>query len=149
MTVTVYDVMTTVITGGLLGILGQGIRMTIGLKKLSDTNANKLASEVKEVNANRLLVSLFIGFVAGSLFLLINGVEKIGNREFIFSVIAAGYSGTDFIEGLFNTYISKMGNTPATVAAPSTTPTPVAANNPTDTSSFASHERDDEHSTNL
>lgn len=108
------QVIEKILLGGLLGLLGQGIRMAIGLKKLSDGNAHK---EVKEdLNGGRLLVSLFIGFVAGALYVLVNGFtdsaaekdgEYVGN-QFVFTVIAAGYAGSDFIEGLFNTYLAKL-----------------------------------------
>lgn len=107
------QVIEKILLGGLLGLLGQGIRMAVGLKKLSDTNALKEKKE--DLNTTRLLVSLFIGFVAGALYVLVNGFtdqpdvengEYIGN-QFIFTVIAAGYAGSDFIEGLFNTYIAK------------------------------------------
>lgn len=111
--------------------------MAIGLKKLSDSNVGKKEGQVTEVNSSRLLVSLFIGFVAGALFLLVKGVDDIGKGEFIFSIIAAGYSGTDFIEGLFNTYISKIGNNGTSITQPAST------------TSFASSERDDEPTTNL
>lgn len=103
-----------ILLGGLLGLLGQGIRMAIGLKKLSDANAQK--QEQEDLNGGRLMISLFIGFVAGALYVLVNGFENqssesstsyVGN-QFIFTVIAAGYAGSDFIEGLFNTYIAKM-----------------------------------------
>lgn len=143
MTNTVYDIINSILAGGLLGILGQGIRMAIGLKKLSDTNSGKADSEIKEISSARLIISLFIGFVAGALFLLIKGVDDIGKREFIFSVIAAGYSGTDFIEGLFNTYIAKTVTPAATkVAAPTPVETPQTPN-------FSSDAREDENTTNL
>ena len=108
------QVIEKILLGGLLGLLGQGIRMAIGLKKLSDANAQKDNKE--DLNGGRLMVSLFIGFVAGALYVLVNGFdnkpdvangEYIGN-QFVFTVIAAGYAGSDFIEGLFNTYIAKM-----------------------------------------
>jgi hypothetical protein len=108
------QVIEKILLGGLLGLLGQGIRMAIGLKKLSDVNAQK--DDKEELNGGRLLVSLFIGFVAGSLYVLVNGFSNnpdvengqyVGN-QFIFTVIAAGYAGSDFIEGLFNTYIAKL-----------------------------------------
>lgn len=150
MAANLYDVINTIVAGGLLGTLGQGIRMAIGLKKLSDANVNKGADDKEDVNGTRLMVSLFIGFVAGALFLIIKGAQDIGKQEFVFSVIAAGYSGADFIEGLFNTYISKIGssgNTASTAASSSSTnalPQNYAA-----ASSFASNERDDEPTTNL
>lgn len=151
MTSTLNDVIITIVAGGLLGILGQGIRMAIGLKKLSDANVNKVEAEKSELNGTRLIVSLFIGFVAGALFLLIKGVEQIDNNEFLFSVIAAGYSGADFIEGLFNTTISKIGTTgnKAIIQPANTSTYPSLQNEAYDTTSFSSKERDDDSSNNL
>ena len=62
-----------ILLGGLLGLLGQGIRMAIGLKKLSDANAQNHVKE--DLNGGRLMVSLFIGFVAGALYVLVNGFD--------------------------------------------------------------------------
>ncbi len=108
------QVIERILLGGLLGLLGQGIRMAIGLKKLSDVNARRENKE--ELNTGRLMVSLFIGFVAGSIYVLLDGTDStsaehyVGN-QFIFTVIAAGYAGGDFIEGLFGTYMTKMPGT--------------------------------------
>lgn len=145
------ELITIVVAGGLLGILGQGIRMAIGLKKLSDANITKVAGEKNELNGTRLMVSLFIGFVAGALFLLVKGVGKIGDSEFIFSVIAAGYSGADFIEGLFSTTIAKIGTTGNTAVAQPVNNAAITSlqNEVPTTSSFASNDRDDDSSTNL
>ena len=119
---TTNDIIEIIIAGGLLGILGQGIRMAIGLKKLSDANAQKGIEEAEELNTSRLLTSLFIGFIAGALFLLIRIPVDLSNKEFIFTVIAAGYSGSDFIEGLFNTTIAKIGTTTTKANTSKTTP---------------------------
>jgi hypothetical protein len=105
---TATDVINNVLAGGLLGLIGQGIRMAVGLKKLSDENSRREESE--PVNASRLIISLFIGFVAGALYVLVNeGLFK--DDEYLFAIIAAGYAGADFIEGIFRTFINKSGNT--------------------------------------
>jgi len=158
---TTYDIINVIAAGGLLGILGQGIRMAVGLKKHSDVNAQK-EGQAEPVDGSRLLISIFIGFIAGALFLLIRGVPKEMNNEFVFSVIAAGYSGTDFIEGLFKTYLSKLnpGKENTTTATPTPTPTPTPAPVTTATTptlpaaeltanTMSASERDDETSTNL
>lgn len=107
-----------ILTGGLLGFLGQGIRMTIGLKKVADSQRNPNV-ESQPQDTNRMLVSLLIGFIAGALFLLLNEMD-FSDRKNILTVIVVGYSGTDFIEGLFSTYLQKL--TPS--ALPAATPTP-------------------------
>lgn len=100
------DITYAVMAGGLLGLLGQGIRMAIGFKKLADVNTQKPERNKEEISTSRLIISLFIGFIAGALFHLVDQGE-FENREYVFAVIAAGYAGADFIEGLFNTYIRK------------------------------------------
>jgi hypothetical protein len=56
-------------------------------------------------------MSIFIGFVAGALGMLTkSSLAKDGNynAEGIVTIIAIGYSGADFIEGVFNTYLDKF-----------------------------------------
>lgn len=141
-----YDVITTIVAGGLLGTLGQGIRMAVGLKKLSDTNRASGGAET-DINGARLLLSLFIGFVAGALFLLIKDDTEF-NKELLFTVIAAGYSGADFIEGFFNTYVAKIGNTTSPSPSGNST-TPGLMPNDGNPNSFSGDEREDEPTTNL
>jgi hypothetical protein len=106
------DLILQILLGGLLGILGQGIRIIVGLKKLNTGNVTKTLNndDTEGFSASRLLLSIFIGFIAGAIALLIRGADATpaGKTEFIFTIMAAGYSGTDFIEGVFNTYISKL-----------------------------------------
>lgn len=107
------------IGGGILGVLGQGIRIAVGLKKFNEENSVK-ALEGKSTEAfstSRLVISIFIGFVAGALGMIIKAPEANANydKEFVLTIIAVGYSGADFIEGVFNTYINKT-TTPATTA---------------------------------
>lgn len=155
MKTTVFDIINIIVAGGLLGILGQGIRMAIGLKKHSDANALKAAGDAEPVDTTRLWISIFIGAIAGALFLLVNGTTRLDDREFLFSVIAAGYSGTDFIEGLFNNYIGKMNTskTATTIPAAAAPQQIVVQMNPApedDTAGkIAPADREDEPSNNL
>ena len=116
---TVYQIINTVVAGGLLGMLGQGIRIAVGLKKLNDSNVAKPEQDKEPFSASRLVVSIFIGFVAGALGIIVKG-GKVDDysTEMILAIIATGYSGADFIEGVFNTSIPKP--TPAAQAAKNT-----------------------------
>lgn len=99
-----------ILLGGLLGVLGQGIRVVSGLAKLNASNVANKANNTPttDFSAARLLVSLFIGFIAGAVASLINGQPKPANENtFIVTIIAAGYSGADFIEGIFQKYLPK------------------------------------------
>lgn len=121
---TINDTINYIIAGGLLGALGQGIRVVVGLKKLNQDNNVKAieAQPVEEFSVSRLLLSIFIGFVAGAIGMLIKNPDKeSGDRldnESIIAIIAIGYSGADFIEGVFNTYIKKTEPTSAPKSLP-------------------------------
>ena len=78
--------------------------MIIGIKK----NYEKAASAGKKTrdwfDPARLLISLLIGFVTGILAVIYLWDAEI-NRLFLLSIMAAGYSGTDFIEGIIKKYM--------------------------------------------
>lgn len=110
--------------GGLLGLIGQSIRIIVGLKKTYDTSQQQHVA-VKEVfYGKQLLVSLLIGFVAGCLITLVrfNFGSKdpmLWGRDLVIEVIAVGYAGTDFIEGFVKKYLpaSDSSTPPATPAS--------------------------------
>lgn len=91
---------------GLLGLIGQGIRVIVGLKKLRE-EAETVATDEQNVktvynrqfDVRQLWLSLFIGFVAGCLASLAREEDKFG-KDVQLAIIAAGYAGTDFIEGV-------------------------------------------------
>ncbi|MEI9934760.1 MAG: hypothetical protein WDM71_07905 [Ferruginibacter sp.] len=103
---TTSDIINGILAGGLLGTLGQGIRIAVGLKKLHTDNSIKASQgdDEETISSGRLLLSIFIGFIAGALGMLIKGytLNKGAeiNREAIVTIIALGYSGADFIEGV-------------------------------------------------
>jgi uncharacterized membrane protein YeaQ/YmgE (transglycosylase-associated protein family) len=96
------DWVMTIILGGILGMVGQGIRVIIGLKKMNETAAQEGKKFSDLFQGNTLGLSLLIGFIAGALAMvgISNGME-ISNpsKEIIVTIIGAGYAGTDFIEG--------------------------------------------------
>lgn len=85
-----------IILGGLLGMVGQGLRVVVGLKKLNDTDSFKA-----DFSTSTLMLSLLIGFVAGVLALIgTSGIEtELIDKNTMMTIIASGYAGTDFIEG--------------------------------------------------
>jgi hypothetical protein len=108
------DILLNLLLGGLLGIVGQGIRMIIGLKKLNDDKVASAATgqQPDDFSVSRLWVSIFIGFIAGTLGMLVKYLTNTAQQvnltpELIVGIIAGGYSGVDFIEGIFNKYIPK------------------------------------------
>src|SRR5205809_1132934 len=98
---TTPDLINNIISGGLLGMLGQGIRVAVGLKKFNEENSVKAleGKNTEPFSTSRLLISIFIGFVAGALGMIIKSPDANANneREFIITIIAIGYSGADFI----------------------------------------------------
>jgi len=92
--------------GMLLGMSGQMLRVVVGVKKAQE----KAISEGREFkdafDTKRLLVSILIGATAGVLGVVsLYWGEKEITREIALGLIAIGYSGTDFIEGLVRTKI--------------------------------------------
>jgi hypothetical protein len=109
----INDIILTIIAGGLLGIIGQGIRVAVGFKKLNETRVTNPTNpadpvpETKETfDTSRLLLSIFLGFIAGAIALICRGTTAF-DKEVAFAIIASGYAGADFIEGFFTTYIKK------------------------------------------
>lgn len=94
---TAFDQLAIVLLGGILGMSGQGIRVIIGLKKLNDSG------EVKDYR--RLVFSLFISFAIGGIagvLAAINSIDAVLDKATATAFVAAGYAGTDFIEGFMN-----------------------------------------------
>jgi putative chitinase len=101
-----------ILLGGLLGFSGQVIRVVVGMKKMYDkarettkqepTPTDNLTTLVQgNIETKRLTISLIIGFVAGvlaSITFKIAGSTSI-SQETVSGLLAAGYAGTDFIEG--------------------------------------------------
>lgn len=122
------DLLITLLLGGLLGMMGQGIRVIIGLKKIND-NAQRNNTDPKEdFDPKTLIISLFIGFVSGGLTVLTlsplapcsaNAASICPSSENIMALLAAGYAGTDVIEAFMNKYLPSSPNTmPRPLAEP-------------------------------
>jgi putative chitinase len=103
--------------GIIFGGLGQGARTIVGIKKLNDyaDDANPLSALI---DGMRLLTSFGIGGVAGAFaaVTLITDFTKPIPLEQLFAIAAAGYTGSDFIEG----FIGRISGSPGKVAPKST-----------------------------
>jgi hypothetical protein len=86
------------IAGGMLGLLGQGIRVAIGLRKMQAARAE---GSGEPFDPRRLALSLALGFVAGSLATLgLRAADGLPlDERTIGGLLAAGYAGADFVEG--------------------------------------------------
>jgi hypothetical protein len=95
----VSDVLRLLLLSGLMGMLGQGARTIVGLKKLSDLS-NTAPSRADEFTAARIFIGLMIGFIAG----VIGGLtpkawdaHAIGG-DIIFYLASIGYIGVDGVQ---------------------------------------------------
>ena len=82
------------------GAAGQLVRVVIGLKKAGEAAArgNRLLADV--FDAPKLWISLMLGALAGMVAAI--GIVPAGlqlTREAVLGLLAAGYTGSDFIEG--------------------------------------------------
>jgi hypothetical protein len=89
--------------GGLAGALGQGARTIVGLKKLGDAASSANVSTASLIAVSRIVTSLAIGFVAGALAAvgILDSPASVSTEQ-IFGMVAAGYAGADFIEGIIS-----------------------------------------------
>jgi len=89
--------------GAMLGALGQAIRSIVGLKKLNDAVSNSTTTMSQAIEPSRLVTSLVIGAIAGSLasVSLIDNIHAVASAQ-IAAMLGAGYSGADFIEGFMS-----------------------------------------------
>lgn len=101
--------------GIILGALGQGARTIVGFKKFNDDN-----SAAAVFDGVRLLISFGIGGVAGALAALTVLPSTGVTSAQLLGVAAAGYTGSDFIEG----FISRFNGSNAQTAPDSGTPAP-------------------------
>lgn len=130
------EILLQLLTGGLLGLVGQMLRFLVGYKKLYEVASKEGIRASEMFQTSRFVISLIIGFVAGiigvislSEFTKSLFADKI--KETIMTLIGIGYAGTDFIEGFIKKYIPE--NTPAQVPVPEhdvNAPTPGASEQP-------------------
>ncbi|MTI80253.1 MAG: hypothetical protein FH758_05120 [Firmicutes bacterium] len=93
-----FSILGHILLGALLGAIGQSARALLGIKKQMD-GFDKTKDNIKEwLDTKKLLLSLMTGAISGCLgaiFMLGKDIDK----EFLLSLVAIGYTGTDFVEG--------------------------------------------------
>jgi hypothetical protein len=98
-----------ILLGAVLGMVGQGLRVIVGLKKVFDKAANDKSPAKDLIEYKRLALSLFIAFSIGSVAGVLAAIAKFDisymNKSTLIAFITAGYVGTDFIEGVFRQII--------------------------------------------
>jgi hypothetical protein len=82
---------------GMMGITGQFVRAIAGVKKANDEAATLKVGFADVFDWPRFLTSIAIGFAAGIIAGLSIKPDAI-TPQFLLGILAAGYSGADFIE---------------------------------------------------
>ena len=89
-------------------MLGQSLRIIVGVRKLMEKDKN-----LDNFSWPLFFISLLIGFVSGCI-TLIGSSSLIGpltiNISTVLGYIAAGYAGTDFIEGFMKSSLKEKFN---------------------------------------
>jgi predicted chitinase len=99
----------TLLLCGLMGLIGQGVRAAIGLKRAAALQSGT-PTQQNEFNAAYFLVSMMIGFIAGILAGIGIGINQLVNIDptdikILLGIAVAGYAGADFIENAFSRII--------------------------------------------
>ena len=96
---TTNDTLGALLLAGLMGLVGQGARAAVGLKKANDDAQLKGLGWNDVFVASRLVVSLIIGFIAGVATGIAMGLESLnGTTNVLLKLAAGGYVGTDALE---------------------------------------------------
>ena len=85
-----------------MGVVGQGIRIVVGLKKKYDESVRSGKKWEDIFDAWQLWISILISFIIGivaGILGVINYIDQAITKEFLLTLIGIGYAGTDFIEG--------------------------------------------------
>jgi hypothetical protein len=91
------EFLTKLVTGMLSGLLGQAARVAVGLKKTNDEAQAQKTSFAQKFDWGQLFVSLLLGAAAGAI-AMFTAVKQLDSQAFA-TLFAAGYAGSDFIEG--------------------------------------------------
>ena len=96
------DLLILIVLGAILGMVGQGLRVLVGLKKMQDTAVATGRSKDELYQVSRVIMSFVIACAIGAVAGVIAALSKLDatiDKSVLFAFIAAGYAGTDVIEG--------------------------------------------------
>jgi hypothetical protein len=98
----------------MLGVAGQLARVAMGLKKLHDKNVSDGGKT--SFDPKKFWISIALGGLAGMLAGLVAWDEstRLLQRETLLSLMAAGYAGSDLLEGLIERW-TKTASAPQIV----------------------------------
>jgi hypothetical protein len=96
------DMLVLIILGAILGMVGQGLRVLVGLKKMQDVASTTGKTNDQLYQVSRVIMSLMIACAIGAVAGVIAAMSKLDaniDKSVLVAFITAGYAGTDFIEG--------------------------------------------------
>lgn len=95
--------------GAVAGMIGQGVRVAVGLKKVNDAAEESGRPFGELFSGAKLAVSLLIGSIAGALTAFFMGIDVTSiPMAQIIGLMAAGYAGADAIEGFISRILPKV-----------------------------------------
>jgi hypothetical protein len=113
------EILSIILLGALLGLAGQGIRISVGLKKLNDASESKEHFDA-QFDGKKLLISILYGItigVVGGILMAVDSLDKTWDKSTVMAIIASGYAGADFIEGFMSRNLpSSKSNSPTKIA---------------------------------
>jgi len=99
---TTIEVLGLVLLGAFLGAAGQGARVIVGIKKEVSKAKAQATTKADWFDSHELGVSFVLGAVAGITAALAQYEPDLQiTKSLLLAFAAAGYSGADFIGGLF------------------------------------------------
>ena len=117
---TPIDWLVLAVLGAAFGVLGQLIRIAVGIHKLQQASGGDRAAFRESFDALTLWLSLLYGVLAGILALisltLVGGDDGASggldastefSAQVILTIMAGGYAGADFIEAFVKKHLSK------------------------------------------
>ena len=116
----ITEFLSALVLGGILGMVGQGMRVIVGMKKIYESLGTGEQFGTK-MDWSRLSISLVIGFITGAFGMILKidydmVSTMVMTKDFMLSIIAIGYMGVDFIEGMMGSIASKFGSLPSPTA---------------------------------
>jgi putative chitinase len=116
MSAAVANSLDLLLLGGGLGILGQLARALAWWIKSGGPANLRAAGQREAFQASRFFFSLFVGFIAGSAAALLSS-DPTGQTALSATaklcLVAAGYAGTDFIEGIAGRFTATSSAAPS------------------------------------
>lgn len=101
--------MDLILLGVVMGVIGQGLRAAMGINKASLAAQAAGMRDEDVIHPWRTVMSLVLGGIAGALAAITTASEGPISTEMLLGFLAAGYAGSDFIEGVVTRFRPPLG----------------------------------------